>query len=81
MAKSITRSSANTSSAKWGQSVALLVTSGVDHDGIRARLTSRLGPAAAPALIVEVGRVPRLASGKPDLIALTALAAASAPPR
>ena len=68
-------------SAKWGQSVALIVTSGIDHDDIRMRLTSRLGPAAAPALIVLVERMPRLASGKPDLVALTALAAASTPSR
>ena len=64
-------------SAKWGESVALVVTSGVGHDDIRMRLTSRLGPAATPALIVLVERMPRLASGKPDLVALTALAAAS----
>ena len=68
-------------SAKWGQSVALIVTSGVDHDDIRMRLTSRLGPAAAPALIVHVERMPRLTSGKLDLVALTALASASASPR
>lgn len=69
-------------SARWGQSVALIVGTGdagrmLRSSSIRSALVSRLGPAAAPARIIEVERIPMLASGKPDLQALIRMVAAS----
>jgi O-succinylbenzoic acid--CoA ligase len=61
---------------EWGE-VPVVVTDGgasASLDGVRRRIAAALGRAAAPARIVQVGRVPRLASGKPDRVAARALA-------
>jgi len=62
---------------EWGQ-VPVVVTeqaSAVPLDDLRRLVADRLGRAAAPARVVVVERVPRLASGKPDRVALAAVAA------
>ncbi|MGN7799893.1 AMP-binding protein [Leifsonia sp. 22587] len=62
---------------EWGQ-VPVVVVEGTASLGVselRRIVAERLGRAAAPDRILEVARVPRLSSGKPDRIAVTALAA------
>ncbi|MEO6825973.1 MAG: AMP-binding protein [Microbacteriaceae bacterium] len=60
----------------WGQVPVILL----DHDPsvslefVRARIAARLGRAAAPDRIVQIERMPLLASGKPDRLRLADLA-------
>lgn len=61
---------------EWGQ-VPVVVVEGRTPAGlasIRRIVTERLGRAAAPARLVEVPRMPRLPSGKPDRLALAEVA-------
>lgn len=63
-------------SDEWGQ-VPVVVTAGeasVSLAELRARVTAVLGRAAAPARIVTVPELPQLPSGKPDRLAIAALA-------
>jgi len=65
--------------AEWGQ-VPVVVVEGVAPVSlatVREHVTGRVGRAGAPARIVGVARVPRLASGKPDRVALADTAAAA----
>ncbi|SDH02294.1 O-succinylbenzoic acid--CoA ligase [Leifsonia sp. 98AMF] len=68
--------------ARWGQVPVVVVevsgeaTSSATLEMLRRAVRERLGRAAAPARIVEVDRLPRLDSGKPDRVALARLAAA-----
>jgi O-succinylbenzoic acid--CoA ligase len=68
--------------ARWGQVPVVVVevsgeaTSSAALETLRRAVRERLGRAAAPARIVEVDRLPRLDSGKPDRVALAQLAAA-----
>ena len=59
--------------SEWGQSVGLVlaVTEGFDESELHSVL---LGP-AKPALVIQLGQVPRLISGKPDYQAAKALLA------
>ncbi len=60
---------------RWGQ-VPVVVTEGeprLSLEGVREAVADELGRAAAPARVLQVGRLPRLASGKPDRVALGAL--------
>ena len=60
---------------RWGE-VPVVVIEGeasLSLEAVRERVAEALGRAAAPAGIVEVRRLPRLASGKPDRVALAAL--------
>ena len=60
---------------RWGQ-VPVVVTEGeaaLPLTALREAVAARLGRAAAPARVVEVDRLPRLASGKPDRVSLRAL--------
>jgi len=58
---------------EWGQAVVALVvvTGGADLDltEVRAYVTARLGPAAAPRELITVPALPRLHSGKLDRVA------------
>jgi O-succinylbenzoic acid--CoA ligase len=60
---------------QWGQVPVVVTDRGrsVELGELRARLADRLGRAAAPAEIIEVDEVPRLASGKPDRVAVARL--------
>jgi len=61
---------------EWGQ-VPVVVVEGRTPAGlasIRRAVTEQLGRAAAPARLVEVPRMPRLSSGKPDRLALAEVA-------
>jgi O-succinylbenzoic acid--CoA ligase len=49
----------------------------VDLGDLRRTVAGRLGRAAAPRRLVVVDALPMLASGKPDRVRLTALAAAA----
>jgi O-succinylbenzoic acid--CoA ligase len=59
-------------SAEWGQVPVVVVDSapGLDVPALRRSVSAALGKAAAPARIVRVDRLPMLASGKPDRVAL-----------
>ena len=65
-------------SAEWGQ-VPVVVSAAQDVSlaDIRASTSAALGRAAAPARLLTVDEVPHLASGKPDRVALTRLAASA----
>lgn len=64
-------------SAEWGQVPAVVVVGepGIGLSELRRVVQDDLGSAAAPAHLVALERMPRLASGKPDRVALTALVA------
>src|SRR5206468_9432259 len=57
---------------EWGQVpvVAVEQSAAVSLGEVRARVAEALGRAAAPARIVVVGTIARLASGKPDRVAV-----------
>ncbi|MDN4598185.1 AMP-binding protein [Leifsonia virtsii] len=66
--------------AEWGQ-VPIVVLEGAAPESlaaVREHVAGRVGRAGAPARIVGLEKVPRLASGKPDRIALADTAAAAA---
>ena len=59
---------------EWGQRVAILYLGSPEvADEIAARLAAELGPAAKPLQIVRADRVPKLISGKHDLLAIKQL--------
>lgn len=63
--------------AQWGQVPVVITTAGgVELAGIRSSTAAALGRAAAPARVQVVDAIPRLASGKPDRVALARLARA-----
>jgi o-succinylbenzoate---CoA ligase len=64
------------SSRRWGQVPVLVSTTAVDLIRVRTVVKAALGAAAAPAAVVVVDALPRLASGKPDRRALAVLAGA-----
>jgi O-succinylbenzoic acid--CoA ligase len=66
------------SDPEWGEVPVVATTErGVDLGDLRRTVAGRLGRAAAPRRLVVVDALPMLASGKPDRIRLTALAAAA----
>lgn len=60
--------------SEWGHVPVIVTTGAVDL--VRARLASQraLGPEARPDRVIRVPAIPLLASGKPDRLAMTALA-------
>lgn len=58
----------------WGQAPAVITTGLADESAVRATLVDALGPAATPATVLRLDALPLLDSGKPDRVALTALA-------
>ncbi|MGA0568416.1 AMP-binding protein [Rathayibacter sp. KR2-224] len=64
-------------SEEWGQVPAVVAVGHPQFDlaQLRAAVQAELGHAAAPALLITVDRMPHLASGKPDRIALARLVA------
>lgn len=64
---------------EWGERP-VLVIEGADHaihprsEALTAVLREQLGAAAAPLRVIGVERLPRLSGGKPDLLAVAALA-------
>lgn len=61
---------------RWGEVPAVVTTSAeVSLDEIGDAVAAKLGIPARPARIVRVASIPALASGKPDRLALTQLAA------
>jgi O-succinylbenzoic acid--CoA ligase len=61
-------------SDEWGEVPVIVTTSPVDLQELRTLVRAQLGPAAAPARVVLVASIPRLASCKPDRIELQRLA-------
>ena len=59
---------------EWGEAPVLVTAHPVDPDAVRQAVAARLGPAAAPARVHLLDELPMLASGKPDRVAITALA-------
>jgi O-succinylbenzoic acid--CoA ligase len=68
-------------STEWGQVPVVVATvddpARADLAGLRAHVAAALGRAAAPARIVTIERMPHLASGKPDRVALARIASDS----
>jgi o-succinylbenzoate---CoA ligase len=58
------------SSAEWGEVPVVVATATSDLSVLKALLVDRLGPAASPSRIVVLDRLPQLASGKPDRLAI-----------
>jgi o-succinylbenzoate---CoA ligase len=67
------------SSQRWGQVPVVVSTTALDLTRLRAAVKSALGAAAAPASVLLVDTLPRLASGKPDRRALASLAETERP--
>ncbi|AYG03844.1 AMP-binding protein [Gryllotalpicola protaetiae] len=66
--------------AQWGQVPVVITTAGeAELAGIRSSTAAALGRAAAPARLQVVDVIPRLASGKPDRLALARLASPTQP--
>jgi O-succinylbenzoic acid--CoA ligase len=61
------------SSRRWGQVPVVVSTSTVDLPRLRTAVKAVLGAAAAPASVLVIDALPRLASGKPDRRALAGL--------
>ena len=65
-------------SAEWGQVPVVVTTGTAALPAVRLAVEAALGRASAPARVVTIGRIPRLPSGKPDRVALRAIAAGPA---
>jgi Acyl-CoA synthetases (AMP-forming)/AMP-acid ligases II len=61
------------SSRRWGQVPVVISTRAVDLTQLRTAVKAVLGAAAAPASVLVIDALPRLASGKPDRRALAGL--------
>jgi len=59
-------------SERWGEVPVLVATVDVVLDELKPLIVERLGRAAVPARVVVVDRMPQLASGKPDRLAIRA---------
>lgn len=58
---------------EWGETPVVVATSAPPLEQLRAAIAAALGPAAAPSRVLLVDAIPRLASGKPDRLAIAAL--------
>lgn len=61
------------SSERWGEVPVVVTATDATLASLRAFVAEALGPAAAPARVVVVERIPVLASGKPDRVAVRAM--------
>lgn len=61
---------------RWGEVPVLATTGDCDLDAVRTAVAESLGAEARPARVLRLGALPLLASGKPDRVALRALASA-----
>lgn len=59
---------------RWGEVPVVVAAGDVDLVSVRSTVVEVLGRAAAPARVIRVAALPLLASGKPDLAAMAALA-------
>ncbi len=59
---------------EWGQAPAIVATADAELEALREHIAANLGAAARPTAFHRVAAIPRLASGKPDRIALAAIA-------
>ncbi len=65
---------------EWGEVPVVVTAVDAALEPVRRAVADRLGRAAAPRRVLVVQAVPLLASGKPDRVLLTRLAAESGPP-
>ena len=61
---------------QWGEVPVVVTTADVELAAVRDAVAGRLGRAAAPHRIIRLASIPLLATGKPDRVGLTAIAAA-----
>ncbi|MGK2936243.1 MAG: AMP-binding protein [Solirubrobacteraceae bacterium] len=59
---------------EWGDTPVDVATNAPPLEQLRAAIVATLGPAAAPSRVLLVDAIPLLASGKPDRLAIAALA-------
>jgi O-succinylbenzoic acid--CoA ligase len=62
-------------SREWGEVPVVFTAGTAVLEEVRAAVQAAIGPAARPAALITVQSIPLLASGKPDRVALGALAA------
>jgi O-succinylbenzoic acid--CoA ligase len=60
--------------SEWGESPVVATEVAVDLDAVRSAVAAQLGPEARPVRVLLVDRIPTTATGKPDRVALAALA-------
>ncbi len=58
---------------EWGEAPVVVSSVAAELEQVRSAVAARLGPAAAPARILLVDRVPELPGGKPDRVTIAAL--------
>jgi O-succinylbenzoic acid--CoA ligase len=61
-------------SREWGEVPVVFTAGSAALEEVRSAVQEALGPAARPAALITVASIPVLASGKPDRVALAALA-------
>lgn len=57
----------------WGQAPVIVTTGDTDLAALREHVAAELGPEARPVAVHRLDAIPRLASGKPDREAITAI--------
>jgi o-succinylbenzoate---CoA ligase len=62
-------------SREWGEVPVVFTAGSAVLEEVRSAVQAAIGPAARPAALITVASIPLLASGKPDRVALGALAA------
>jgi O-succinylbenzoic acid--CoA ligase len=62
-------------SVQWGEVPVVVTTASVPLETVRAAVAAELGTPARPVAVITVPQLPLLSSGKPDRLALRALAA------
>jgi O-succinylbenzoic acid--CoA ligase len=66
-------------SAEWGQVPVVVSVTSVPLEELRSAVAAELGKPARPARLLLLAAIPLLSSGKPDRVALAALATGSVP--
>jgi O-succinylbenzoic acid--CoA ligase len=62
-------------SREWGEVPVVFTAGAAPLEEVRSAVQAAIGPAARPAAVVTVQSIPLLASGKPDRVAIAAMAA------
>jgi O-succinylbenzoic acid--CoA ligase len=61
-------------SERWGEVPAVITTTAIELNELRAAVKAQLDAAAAPDRVIVVDEIPTLSSGKPDRVSLQRLA-------
>lgn len=58
---------------EWGETSIVVTTSAIDLEAVRQSVADQLSAAAAPARVMLIDKIPLLATGKPDRLALASV--------